>query len=137
MDAIKTDRITNINSKREQLKQISKIAKKLQEKEYPELTINEILLNILYQPKNKKASKLTFDTFNGWREKGMRVKKGEKAYLIWGKKRKALQQESEKDEKEDFNFFPLAFVFSSSQVECFKTSNKPIHEDEILNVTEL
>lgn len=123
MEEIKTNKISQKNPKREALKGLSKIAKKLQDTEYPEMSINQILLDIIYQP--KEGDKLTFDTFNGWRKKGKRVKKGEKAFLIWGRKREATKQEKE-EESNSFKFFPLAFVFSDKQVE-----NYIVHEDDI------
>ena len=130
MESIKTDKITQKNEKREQLKTVSQIAKQLQESEYPELTINEILLDVIYQPEG--GNRLTFETFNGWRKKGKRVKKGEKAYLIWGRKREAIRQEVEEGEKDSFNYFPLAFVFSNEQVE-----NYIVHEDDITGFQDL
>ena len=56
-----------------------------------------------------------FLTFKGWKEKGFKVKKGEKAFLVWGKKRKKEVEENE--EAKEFSFFPLAFIFSNAQVE--------------------
>jgi hypothetical protein len=49
------------------------------------------------------------------------VKKGEKALLLWGEPRKAAKQEKTTgNEKDEFSFFPLAYVFSENQVEKLK-----------------
>lgn len=133
MEPVKTNKISQKNPKREHLKKISETAKVLQKTKYPEYSINEILLKFLYQPENKKE-KLIFDSFNGWRKKGMRVKKGEKAFLIWGRKKEATRQENEGDESDSFKFFPLAYVFSNKQVENFK---EPVHEDNITGFYDL
>jgi hypothetical protein len=113
--AVKTKYISQKNPKREALKGLSKVAKTLQETEYKDFSINEILLNIMYQPKDRN---LVFKSFNSWRECGKKVKRGEKAFLIWGRKRRNIVQETpENGKNNEFSFFPLAFVFSNEQVE--------------------
>ncbi len=130
MENLTTDKITQKNPKREKLKEISKFAKSLQETEYPDLTINEILIDVIYQREN--GERLTFDTFNGWRKRGKRVRKGEKAYLIWGKKREVPIQEAQEGDNDSFKFFPMAFVFSNEQVESYA-----VHEDSITGFEDL
>ena len=64
-------------------------------------------------------------SFRGWLEKGYVVKKGEKALLLWGEPRKAYNQEKKTDhEKDEFSFFPLAYVFSQKQVEPLKVLSR-------------
>lgn len=98
-----------VNPKRQQLIHLSNLAKVYQE-EYPEMLINEILVKFIYRDKVNTE----FNTFNQWKEKGFKVKKGSKAFLVWGKKRK---KEVTTDTEEEFTFFPLAYLFSNAQVE--------------------
>lgn len=56
-----------------------------------------------------------FKSFKGWKKAGKQVKKGERGYLLWGRPQKL--EDKNKEEKEEFEFFPLAYVFSSLQVE--------------------
>ncbi len=61
-------------------------------------------------------------SFRAWIKEGYVVKKGEKALLLWGEPLKALNQEKKTgDEKDEYKFFPLAFVFSNKQVEPLET----------------
>lgn len=60
-----------------------------------------------------------FNTYQGWKEKGKQVKKGEKALLFWGKPRKVEDKEKPLTDGEGFKkykFFPLAYLFSQKQV---------------------
>ena len=60
-----------------------------------------------------------FDTYQGWKQKGKQVKKGEKALLFWGKPRKGEDKEKPLQDGEGFKkykFFPLAYLFSQKQV---------------------
>lgn len=70
----------------------------------------------------------TLHSYRQWQELGFQVKKGAKALLMWGKPQpikgkeqpQAQTQPTEKkggDEKDDSDFFPLAYVFSNLQVE--------------------
>lgn len=97
-------------SNRQLLKERSRLAKDVQALN-PDLTINEILISSYLDDDNKE-----FKTFNGWLKEGFRVRKGSKAFLIWGKKRKATDHTKD-TEKDEFSFFPLAFIFSNAQVE--------------------
>ena len=72
-----------VNEKRQQLIHLSNLAKVCQE-EYPEMMINEILVKFMYR-NYKKKKKINF---KGWKEKSLKVKKDEKAFLIWEKKKK-------------------------------------------------
>ena len=59
---------------------------------------------------------LEFNTFKQWKEKGLSVKKGEKAFLVWGKPRRVPVPDATDDEDE-FKFWPVCYLFSSDQVE--------------------
>jgi len=60
---------------------------------------------------------LDFNTFKQWKEKGFSIKKGSKAFLVWGKPRKAAVPEPKDGEDDEFKFWPLCYLFSNKQVE--------------------
>jgi hypothetical protein len=63
-------------------------------------------------------------SFKKWLEKGFVVKRGEKALLLWGQPRQAQNQEKQNDaDKDEFKFFPLAYVFSQLQVQPIVTKH--------------
>lgn len=103
---------------RKQLIEISNIAKKIREAEALEMTINEILLKIIYDTKEVKE----FNTFHQWKERGYTIIKGSKAFLIWGqpvnkqKKDKAKEQGKEPEEGDEYEYFPVCYLFSDKQV---------------------
>lgn len=104
-----------IKDKRKFLSGISKGIKKLVEVgEFN--SVNEGLL-AFYSDDLPEGTE--FESYRGWRKKGYQVKKGEKAFLLWGSPRKAKSKKEESDEDE-FKFFPLAYVFSSEQVEPYE-----------------
>ena len=50
----------------------------------------------------------------------MNVKKGEKAFLIWGKKRQNEKKETpqtEKKEDTEYSFYPICYLFSNAQIQ--------------------
>lgn len=93
------------------------------------LTVNDLLMIYAYNPLNK----LIFKSFKAWQHDGMQVKKGSKAFLLWGEPVKSEKGEAQTeppqakatgDKPEKYaKFFPLAFVFSSEQVEPIKIKN--------------
>lgn len=101
---------------RKRLIDFSNIAKQLQTAENLDLTVNEILLKIIYDTKDIKE----FNTFRQWKEKGYTIIKGSKAYLIWGQpvnKQKADAKGEEYSEGEDeYRYFPVCYLFSDKQV---------------------
>lgn len=74
-------------------------------------TVNAVLMSWLTNSKHKE-----FNGFWKWKNEGFKVKKGEKGFFIWSKKRKAKDKESQDDDKE-YSFFSLAYLFSNAQVE--------------------
>jgi len=111
--------------KREKLKAISKKAKEIHELILKEgvITVNDMIMTYIYNEKGK----LTFKSFKGWKKEGFSVKKGEKAFLLWGQplgiekqeegaKAKPEIKEVGEGEQEEDSFFPVAYVFSSNQV---------------------
>ena len=80
-----------------------------------DLTLNKIIIDNFY----KSDKDQEFNTFKGWIKEGFQVKKGEKAFLIWGRPKDVQDQEKGKEqttEEEDKRFFPVSFIFSNAQV---------------------
>ena len=94
---------------RKKLKELSKIAK-IAVKEGAFSTVNEALKSA-YIEENEEIKE--FNTFNQWAKIGKKVKKGAKAFLLWGQPRKVEQDE----ENDEFTFWPLCYVFANTQVE--------------------
>ena len=103
--------------KRQQLIALSQEARELQKDKLNDMTINEILVNVYY----RDADNTEFYTFYQWKEQGMKIKKGAKAFLVWGKKKEGKgaeqQQEQQEKEAETYEYFPLCYLFSNNQVE--------------------
>ena len=78
--------------------------------------LNDVILNKMY----KNTEHTEFSTFKGWKEKGFKVKKGSKSFFIWSKPRKVEKKKEGTDEKDEFNMFGIAYLFSNSQVEPLK-----------------
>jgi len=74
-------------------------------------SVNEGLIEMYSDGK-----KLKYNTFNQWKEKGFQVKKGSKAFLVWGSPRQVPVTDSDQEEDE-FKFWPLCYLFSENQVE--------------------
>ena len=75
-------------------------------------TVNEFVIKTHYQ----KDGHELFKTFNEWVADGYRIKKGSKAFVVWGRPKRSqkIQPESEQDE---YNYFPICYLFSNLQVE--------------------
>ena len=63
------------------------------------------LLRECYQLQGKELH-----TFDGWKKRGASVRKGQHAYLFWGKPRKSQQ----------YPYCPVIFLFEESQVHYVK-----------------
>lgn len=115
---------TKENPNREYLRNLSNLAREMREDDPDllEMTINDIIIEQFYT----KDGHTEFALFNDWRQRGYKIKKGSKAFVIWGKKRKAQKaaEEPEKD-PDEFKFFPLAYLFSNKQVEPLKQKESP------------
>jgi hypothetical protein len=85
--------------------------------------INDVLA-MWYREKTGAGS---FKTFPQWKKEGYNVKKGEKAFLLWSRKQKVSRYEDsgngEEPAEENYEFFPIAYLFSDLQVEKTETSN--------------
>jgi len=80
-------------------------------------TVNFMLLYHVYETGGAQE----FNTFKQWKEKGATVKKGEKAFLVWGQpvskqRQEDKEQPGEQEEEEDYSFFPVCYLFSEHQV---------------------
>ena len=106
-----------IQEKREILKSISKDAK-VAIKINPILTVNDALL-IMYGGKE-------YNTYKQWKKQGKTVKKGSKAYCIWGKPIVNKKENKDKKDKKEsmYSMYPIAHIFSENQVEEFNSLNK-------------
>lgn len=124
----KTARQLEASEKREQLKAISAelqaqrdLMQVMGVEDLP--TINEMLHD--YYAKKSNITEL--NTFDQWKDKGYQVRKGEKAFLFWGKPRSKQKQEeqpaeeqteqeqqAEQNAKKD-EYFPICYLFDISQ----------------------
>ena len=130
----KTDRQQAAQEKRDWLRAISadfQAQQKIMELTGAEYipTINEMLR--AYYEKQNNITEL--NTFDQWKEKGYQVKRGEKAYLFWGKPKRNQRQELTEDAQnagvkiEDAteeqlttitsakDYFPVCYLFDISQ----------------------
>ncbi len=101
--------------KKNLLKEMSKQAKVQIEVEQKDRRVNEVLLDWYANEEHNE-----FHNFWEWKKKGFKVKKGEKAFFVWSKKRKGTDKNEESGEEKEFNFFTLAYLFSNAQVEPIK-----------------
>lgn len=118
-----TKELTPIQEKRELLKKYSAFAAPFVENGDYE-TINQAIVAECYTSKKHHE----FKTFKQWSKEGFSVKKGEKAFLVWGRPKEAQEQEAGKPEpnEDERTFFPIAFVFSNAQVEAKKGAKKNV-----------
>ena len=119
---MQNNNISTIKQKRELLKELSAPFKILI-KEGAISTINSALIESYTNETHQ-----VFKSYRGWLAEGYQVKKGEKAFLIWGspqklKPKKEPTQATQGDTEKDSEFFPLAFVFSNAQVEERRLKN--------------
>ena len=75
-------------------------------------TINEIIVEKFY----KDLENTEFNTLKQWNEKGKRIKKGEKAFLVWGKPKQNNKENEEETDEDGNKFYPVAYIFSNKQV---------------------
>lgn len=112
----KDNNISRRDARRKALINLSLKARAMREEndELAGLTINDIVIDHFYTDEENFDFKLLRD----WNKEGFQVKKGARAFTIWGKKRKATKAaEQEGGEDQEYKFFPLAYLFSNAQVE--------------------
>ncbi len=98
--------------KRATLKELSiAVADAVKAGEYP--TINAAIVDLYRQQGHTEIH-----SYRAWLERGMVVKRGEKALLLWGEPRQSGKVEKpETGSDDEYKFYPLAYVFSQQQVE--------------------
>lgn len=112
----KDKNISRRDARRKALINLSLKARAMREEseELADLTINDIVIGHFYTDEENFDFKLLRD----WNKEGFQVKKGARAFTVWGKKRKGTKAaEQEGDEDQEYKFFPLAYLFSNAQVE--------------------
>lgn len=100
--------------KREALVKASKVARSLKSLEEIDGTINYVLLNYIYETGDANE----FKTFDEWKIDGYGVRKGEKAFIAWGKPRERVTKGGK-----ELKYFPVIHLFSDKQVYRIKTGN--------------
>lgn len=75
--------------------------------------INEALIAI-YSQEDEQIEE--FKTFWQWKRDGYTIRKGSKSYLIWGQKMKGEQVPEGATEAEEYEFWPLCYLFANTQV---------------------
>jgi len=110
----------SIKEKRKELAQLSR-GIQLLVKEGAYDSVNEGLIDLY-----SDGEDLEFNTFHQWKAKGFSVKKGSKAFLVWGKPRKVAVAEPEDGEDDEFKFWPLCYLFSSKQVEATRVAERSV-----------
>lgn len=118
----------SIHEKRQKLRELSQQAKTLKETliegattpelalYYSSMTVNDIIIKYFY----KNDQNTEFHTFKGWLSNGHAVKKGEKAFLVWGRPKAVQDKAQGKENDDDTDFYPISFIFSNAQVEPLK-----------------
>lgn len=116
-----------IQEKRTHLQELSKKAADIREKMLHDcttdeeiqalnlLSVNQMLIRFFYTKDDHRE----FKSFKGWMKEKKCVKKGEKAFLVWGKPTEKKEDGTEKPiiENEDGRtFFPISYIFSNAQV---------------------
>lgn len=57
-----------------------------------------------------------FKTFREWKNEGKFVRKGEKGFLVWGRKIKPKAKNDGQEEVSEYQFFPVSYIFADTQV---------------------
>ncbi|MDA3867757.1 MAG: ArdC family protein [Salinivirgaceae bacterium] len=109
---MKTKRKEQYIEKRKQLIALSVVMRQLIEVGKVE-SVNEGLKE-MYIDENPDINE--FKTFRQWKEEGATVRKGEKAFVIWGQPRKAEQTTDESEESEEYKYWPICYLFANTQV---------------------
>lgn len=102
--------------KRQKLSEISRAVKPLV-KMGVYSSVNDALISQYCEAEGLPANE--FKTFIGWKKEGKYVKKGESAFLIWGRPKNIKVEKEDSEEEESFDYFPLAYLFSSKQVASY------------------
>jgi len=113
-----SEKQSRIKERRDNLKAQSAAARHYRdhEREFAEgeeaVTVNTCILELFYPDIDRED----LNTFNGWIEAGFAVRKGETSINLWGKPRKAKQDDTD----DEYKYWPLVYLFHRSQVEPLK-----------------
>ena len=107
---IEISALTDIKERRAFLSQICKPLKTLVAQEMYS-TLNQAIVEIVYKPEGHT----TLKSFEQWKREGKRVRKGEKALIVWGSPK--FSETSDNSGESAEKFFPLCYLFSNLQVE--------------------
>lgn len=105
-----SDRKAAYIEKRNALREISNLVKPLIETGEIE-SVNEGIVNHY----KEEFGFETLKTFNQWKNDGMFVKKGSKAFAVWGSPQNIPHPDPD-SEKDEMEYFPLCYLFSNQQV---------------------
>lgn len=148
MDKDKQKEATTIQVKRRILSDLSKDAEILRKKlirEYNEkgqsnkalfydgCTVNYLLLHHIYDTDGASE----FKTFMQWKTEGATIKKGAKAFIIWGQPLGSRPEDKEEIEDQEYMYFPLCYLFSDKQVSKPIDRVKEIEKSENIEEVEL
>lgn len=125
--------LSSISRKMRKLREIyTEQAESTQESLYwQSRTINQMLMIKLYNKNNDQE----FRTFWQWKKEGKTIRKGAKAVVIWGQKTEAHKApEKPEDNPEDFEFFPICYLFSSKDI-IDKSEKSQEHKNELIEAT--
>lgn len=125
---METNTKKQIDIRREVLIQLSVKARKFREEQLQKAKSEKELLywscmrvnDIIAQWYKEDSGATVFKTFNQWKNEGYKIKKGSKAFVLWSKKTKATKHgetQSGEPTTDDYEFFPIAYLFSDLQVE--------------------
>lgn len=108
---------SKMRERRNELKELSAPLKELvAEGVHP--TINDALITEVYKVRGQELK-----TLRQWNKDGYRVKKGEKALMLWSKPVEKLKDPEATEAPEDENepkLFGIALMFTEKQVQPFK-----------------
>jgi len=124
------EKLSPIQKKRAKLSELSRQAKRkykfapksVKNKLGDSAKVNDLLKFFIY------GKDTEFNTYQGWKKNGRQVKKGEKAFLFWGRpldldaddpkhvQNQAPENKHTEDDEESGNaFYPLSFLFAKEQ----------------------
>jgi hypothetical protein len=76
-------------------------------------SVNEGLID-MYKSENEGVTE--FKTFGEWKREGCTIKKGSKAFFVWGQLRKVSQVPEGSEEPDEYNYWPICYLFANTQV---------------------
>lgn len=93
---------------------------------YASKPLNFYILNFIYDVEGAEE----FKTFKQWKNEGYTIKKGSKAFVLWGQPRELSnpgkeEQAEDPESGEDETFFPVCYLFSDKQVYKRDKKDKP------------